>query len=153
MAWSLVLEIALITYKTYVGQILAQKETVFRFVICHGGLCGISVGCWVWRCDFPKKEQKPTGCVPWNVPSDFEAIHPQFSTSVNMINEQLLEILRCPLNPKDTPLQQEGNQLVCPQCNLRFKIKDGFPILVKEEAILPPGCESLADLLCQRDKR
>jgi len=33
---------------------------------------------------------------------------------------------------------------------LSFPIKDGFPILVAEEAELPPGCESLGDLPCQK---
>jgi uncharacterized protein YbaR (Trm112 family) len=42
------------------------------------------------------------------------------------------------------------SKLVCERCDLRFAIKDGFPILVAEEAELPPGCESLSDLPCQK---
>ena len=68
------------------------------------------------------------------------------------ISKELLDILRCPLNPKNR-LLLEGDQLKCDRCDLRFKIKDGFPILVVEEAVLPPGCESLSQLPCQREEK
>lgn len=67
-----------------------------------------------------------------------------------MISQELLEILRCPLNPSQARLQMDGNAVVCEQCRLRFKIKDGILSLVAEEAELPPGCESLSDLPCQK---
>lgn len=67
-----------------------------------------------------------------------------------MISPDLLEILRCPLDPSHTRLSLEGDRLLCQRCALRFKIKDGFPVLVAEEAELPPGCEGLGDLPCQR---
>jgi uncharacterized protein YbaR (Trm112 family) len=67
-----------------------------------------------------------------------------------MIGPQLLDILRCPLNPSQTRLTLEGDRLVCQRCALRFKIKDGFPVLLAEEAELPAGCESLSDLPCQQ---
>jgi uncharacterized protein YbaR (Trm112 family) len=66
-----------------------------------------------------------------------------------MISSDFLEILRCPLNPSRTRLVLKDGKLCCERCALRFAIKDGFPILVAEEAELPPGCESLADLPCQ----
>ena len=62
----------------------------------------------------------------------------------------LLEILRCPLDPK-TRLRLEGDRLHCERCALRFAIKDGFPVLVVEEAELPTGCESVSQLPCQRE--
>jgi uncharacterized protein YbaR (Trm112 family) len=68
-----------------------------------------------------------------------------------MISQDLLDILRCPLSPSETRLRPEGDGLVCQRCALRFKLKDGFPVLVAEEAELPPGCEGLGDLPCQRD--
>ena len=68
-----------------------------------------------------------------------------------MISPELLDILRCPMNPSRTRLQLEGDRLVCERCALKFKIKDGFPVLVAEEAELPTGCESLSDLPCQRE--
>lgn len=67
-----------------------------------------------------------------------------------MISEDLLSILRCPLNPGQAQLILDGAHLVCEQCRLRFPIKDGFPVLIVEEAELPPDCESTADLPCQK---
>jgi uncharacterized protein YbaR (Trm112 family) len=66
-----------------------------------------------------------------------------------MIHPELLAILRCPLNPSRTRLVLEGDRLVCERCALKFPIRDGFPVLVVEEAELPPGCESLRQLPCQ----
>jgi uncharacterized protein YbaR (Trm112 family) len=68
-----------------------------------------------------------------------------------MISPDLLEILRCPLDPSRTRLSLEADQLICERCRLQFKIKDGFPVLIVEEAELPPGCESLSQLPCQRE--
>ena len=67
-----------------------------------------------------------------------------------MISQDLLDILRCPLSPSNTRLRQEDDHLVCERCALRFQIKDGFPILVVEEAELPAGCESVSQLPCQQ---
>ncbi|MCI0464857.1 MAG: hypothetical protein L0Z62_48670 [Gemmataceae bacterium] len=67
-----------------------------------------------------------------------------------MVSPELLAILRCPMDPSRTRLRLEGAHLLCERCALKFPIKDGFPVLVVEEAELPPGCESLADLPCQR---
>jgi uncharacterized protein YbaR (Trm112 family) len=69
-----------------------------------------------------------------------------------MISPELLEILRCPLDPSHTRLSLEAEQLVCQRCRLQFKIKDGFPILVVDEAELPAGCDSIDQLPCQREK-
>jgi uncharacterized protein YbaR (Trm112 family) len=69
------------------------------------------------------------------------------------INPELLEILRCPLSPnRSARLLLQDGRLSCERCALGFKIKDGFPILVVEEAELPPGCESQAQLPCQKEE-
>lgn len=70
-----------------------------------------------------------------------------------MISPDLLEILRCPLDPSHTRLNLEGNHLVCQRCRLQFAIKDGFPVLVVEEAELPPGCDGIEQLPCQREQK
>jgi uncharacterized protein YbaR (Trm112 family) len=67
-----------------------------------------------------------------------------------MISQELLDILRCPLSPSTTRLLMENDHLKCERCALRFPIKDGFPVLVAEEAELPEGCASLSQLPCQR---
>ncbi len=69
-----------------------------------------------------------------------------------MISQDLLDILRCPMDPSRTHLTLQGEKLVCDRCNVHFKIKDGFPVLVIEEAELPAGCESIANLPCQQGK-
>src|SRR5260370_218433 len=51
-----------------------------------------------------------------------------------MISPELLEILRCPLDPSRTRLLLKDNEFLCERCRLRFKIKDGFPVLVVAEA-------------------
>ena len=64
-----------------------------------------------------------------------------------MITPDLLEILRCPMDPqRKTALIQEAGHLVCPKCGLKYPIKDGFPVMVVEEAELPAGCDSLEHL-------
>jgi uncharacterized protein YbaR (Trm112 family) len=69
-----------------------------------------------------------------------------------MISPDLLAILRCPLSPSTTRLVEEENHLLCERCAVRFQVRDGFPILVVEEAELPPGCESVNQLPCQQGK-
>ena len=70
-----------------------------------------------------------------------------------MLSKELLDILRCPLDPSRTRLVLESDHLVCERCTLRFKIKDGFPVLVAEEAVLPPGCDSVGQLPCQKEAK
>jgi len=70
-----------------------------------------------------------------------------------MITQDFLDILRCPLSPSNTRLRLANDHLECERCALRFKIKDGFPILVVEEAELPRGCESIDQLPCQREQK
>lgn len=77
----------------------------------------------------------------------------QSEESMSPINPDLLAILRCPMSPSKTRLLLQGEALVCERCALKFKIKDGFPVLIVEEAELPPGCESLSQLPCQREKK
>jgi uncharacterized protein YbaR (Trm112 family) len=70
-----------------------------------------------------------------------------------MISQDLLDILRCPLSPSNTRLRLQSDHLECERCALKFLIKDGFPILVVEEAVLPAGCESVSQLPCQREEK
>jgi uncharacterized protein YbaR (Trm112 family) len=63
-----------------------------------------------------------------------------------MVSEDLLALLVCPMGK--APLRREGDTLICTQCGPRFAIKDDIPNMLIEEAELPPGCSSLADLEC-----
>jgi uncharacterized protein YbaR (Trm112 family) len=70
-----------------------------------------------------------------------------------VIAADFLDMLRCPLSPTGTRLLLVNDHLECERCALRFAIKDGLPILVVEEAQLPPGCESISQLPCQREAK
>jgi uncharacterized protein len=63
-----------------------------------------------------------------------------------MVNEALLSLLVCPLGR--APLRREGNVLICTRCGPRFSIEDDIANMILEEAELPKGCASLADLPC-----
>ena len=69
-----------------------------------------------------------------------------------MISPDLLALLRCPMDPNHAELTPEDDRLVCQRCKLAFPIRDGFPIMLVEEAEPPPGCGSLDQLPCQREK-
>ncbi len=65
-----------------------------------------------------------------------------------MLSEELLKLLVCPMGK--APLSRDGDILVCSECGTRFSINDDIPNMLIEEAELPPGCTSLADLKCVR---
>ena len=68
-----------------------------------------------------------------------------------MISKELLDILRCPLDPtRSARLEEEGDGLVCQRCRLKYPVKEGLPCMLVEEAILPPGASSLQALPCQQ---
>lgn len=76
--------------------------------------------------------------------------HPRFRGAF-MISKELLDILRCPLDPtRSARLDQETDGLVCQRCRLRYPIKEGLPCMLVEEAVLPPGAGSLQALPCQQ---
>ena len=51
------------------------------------------------------------------------------------ISDELLEILACPVCK--TPVRLEGEKLVCDTCGRRYRIEDGIPIMLIDEAELP----------------
>ena len=55
----------------------------------------------------------------------------------------LMEVLRCPLTR--SRLRQEGQWLVAETGGLRYPIRDGFPVLLVEEAKLPAQFASLEE--------
>jgi uncharacterized protein YbaR (Trm112 family) len=63
-----------------------------------------------------------------------------------MVNEELLKLLVCPLGK--APLRREGDTLICSRCGPRFEIRDDIPNMLIEEAKLPEGCATIADLEC-----
>ena len=63
-----------------------------------------------------------------------------------MLNEEFLSLLVCPMGK--APLRQAGDMLICTRCGTSFAIKDDIPDMLIEDAELPAGCASLADLEC-----
>jgi uncharacterized protein YbaR (Trm112 family) len=68
-----------------------------------------------------------------------------------MIDPQSLQWLRCPIDPKrNAALVDDETHLTCANCQVRFRIRDGIPNLIADEAELPEGCTSKKQLPCQR---
>ena len=63
------------------------------------------------------------------------------STTVNKIDPELVAMLRCPLTR--SALTLEGDFLVAEIGGLRYPVRDGIPVMLVEEAKLPPGVASL----------
>ncbi len=59
----------------------------------------------------------------------------------NIIDAELLEILRCPLT--HSRLRQEGDFLIAEVGGLAYPVRDGIPVFLVEEARLPAGVDSL----------
>jgi uncharacterized protein YbaR (Trm112 family) len=66
------------------------------------------------------------------------------SDSSAQIDSDLLAILRCPLTR--SKLRVEGDFLVAEVGGLSYPIRDGFPVMLIEEAKLPQGVQSLDEL-------
>lgn len=59
------------------------------------------------------------------------------------LDPEFLAILACPLCK--APLKEEGDFLIS-ALGLKYRIEDGIPILLLDEAILPEGFSSLTEL-------
>lgn len=69
------------------------------------------------------------------MPSDSKAVAPR------PLDPELVKILRCPLTR--SALTLEGDTLVAERGGLRYPVRDGIPVLLVEEATLPPGVSSI----------
>lgn len=56
-----------------------------------------------------------------------------------MIDQELLDILACPLCKTEVKLEDE--KIVCTKCGRRYPIRDDIPVMLIDEAELPPGPE------------
>src|SRR5258708_37598968 len=81
----------------------------------------------------------------------FLPARPVGGTLLLMLTPEALAWLRCPLDPKrEAALVNEETHLACSRCRVRFRIRDGFPNLVPDEAELPDGCTSVKQLPCRK---
>jgi len=67
-----------------------------------------------------------------------------------MITPELLDVLRCPIDPKREArlVVEDDAKLMCGRCRVQFKIREGFPSLLTDEATLPDGASNLRELPC-----
>jgi len=63
------------------------------------------------------------------------------TTPAQVIDPETLAILRCPVTR--SKLHLENGFLVAETGGLRYPIRNGIPIMLAEEAVLPPGIDSL----------
>jgi uncharacterized protein len=61
----------------------------------------------------------------------------------NEVDVELLEILRCPVTR--SRLHQEGDWLIAEVGGLAFPVREGIPVMLAEEAKLPPGIKTLEE--------
>jgi len=65
-----------------------------------------------------------------------------------MIDPEMLKDLVCPLGKYE--LKAEGDYLICANCGVKFPVIDNIPVLLIDEAILPEGVNSPAELKCMK---
>ncbi|MGD0540553.1 MAG: Trm112 family protein [Tepidisphaeraceae bacterium] len=63
------------------------------------------------------------------------------STPMQVLDEETLSILRCPVTR--SKLRLENGFLIGEVGGLRYPVRNGIPVLLAEEAALPAGIESL----------
>jgi uncharacterized protein YbaR (Trm112 family) len=70
------------------------------------------------------------------------------------MDDASLSLLRCPLDPRrEATLSRENQSLVCSGCHASFPIRNGLPILIPDEAELPPGIANAEKLPCVKAAR
>ena len=52
-----------------------------------------------------------------------------------LIDPEFLQILRCPLHPEGPPLTQKGAFLICNVDGAGFRVVDGIPRMLPDDAI------------------
>jgi uncharacterized protein YbaR (Trm112 family) len=66
------------------------------------------------------------------------------ASATRPLDPAILEMIRCPLTR--SRLRQEGDCLVAEVGGLRYPIREGFPVMLVEEARLPEGVGSIEEL-------
>jgi len=51
-----------------------------------------------------------------------------------MLQDWLLELLRCPRCKGELRYETSPESLVCPACAVRYPVRDGIPVLLVDEA-------------------
>jgi len=59
-------------------------------------------------------------------------------SNVMVIDPELLKILACPKCKEDVKLTADEKGLKCVKCHRVYKIKDGIPVMLIDEATIEP---------------
>jgi uncharacterized protein YbaR (Trm112 family) len=62
---------------------------------------------------------------------------PESTAAAQALDEEFLALLACPVCK--THVRREADWLVCDSCGRRYPIRDGIPVMLVEEAVLPGG--------------
>jgi uncharacterized protein YbaR (Trm112 family) len=54
-----------------------------------------------------------------------------------LLPDGLLEIMQCPEDGGALREDVAASQLVCESCGVRYRVRDGIPVMLTEEAIRP----------------
>jgi hypothetical protein len=60
------------------------------------------------------------------------------------VSAKLIEMLRCPVCLEPVKLTPDKQGLLCAHCHLVYPIRDGFPVMIKDEARAEPASEAPA---------
>jgi len=53
---------------------------------------------------------------------------------IKMLNPELLKILACPACHHKVTHNEKENTIICSECQLKYPIKEGIPLMILEEA-------------------
>jgi uncharacterized protein YbaR (Trm112 family) len=59
--------------------------------------------------------------------------------NADMIPQDLLDILVCPVCKKPLQLKETGESLKCTECRRVYPVRDNIPILLVDEAVTEPS--------------
>ncbi len=67
-----------------------------------------------------------------------------------MLSESIVNDLVCPIGKY--PLIADGDMLVCTNCNAKYPVSGGIPLLLIDDVILPDGVNSINELKCYKQR-
>jgi hypothetical protein len=50
------------------------------------------------------------------------------------VSKELMDILACPKCKGEVELEEDGKGIVCGGCRIRYRVEDGIPIMLIDEA-------------------
>ena len=63
-----------------------------------------------------------------------------------MNDVKYIDDLVCPIGKY--PLKVTGDMLECTNCGAKFPVKEGIPLLLIDDALLPEGIKEISELKC-----